>query len=306
MVETLWKRYSKNSNHLKTFIEPDNKQDLVRIKIFAQNINSDNNGSPLVGPHSAAESYFEIARVGASGSILGHSELRARSGETDLDVRSKFLGMTLSGLVPLVCVGETLNIRYPGDKDGPENRIAANEFVTKQIKDIFGDLDPEIVRGTVVAYEPRWAIGTDKSATPEQIKEAHDAIKNAFAELYGKDIAKTVRVLYGGSANPKNVKEIFSIRNVDGFLVGSASASENGKDFYKMGKIMQEMMNEKLLESKGNRLPILAGNLKLLRRDLLPEEIVDDYQQLNDLDRKKLQIILSPPNTLIQEFANAF
>jgi triosephosphate isomerase len=300
-TETLWKYYSKNTNHLKSFIEPGHKQDLVGIKIFAQNIHSLDNGSPLEGPRSGEESYLEMSRVHAYGSILGHSEVRTFLGETDSDVRNKFLGMTLSGLTPLVCVGEDLLVRYPNEE---EDRIAANKFVTKQIQDIFENLDPEIVKGTVVAYEPRWAIGTGISATIAQIEEVHDAIKNAFVELYGKDIAKTIRILYGGSANKKNVGEIFSIENVDGFLVGTASAK--GEDFYEMGKIMLKIMNEELLELKGNRLPILAGNLKLLRRDLETEKIVDDYQQLNNLDRKKLQVILAPPNTLIQEFVNAF
>lgn len=284
---------------LKTFITSRPN----RIIILAQNVMAGPSGEILMGAVSGQESYLEISRVGGFGSILGHSEVRANLGDDDLTVRNKFLHMIQTGSVPLVCVGELFNERFTGPS-GEENSEDATKFVTNQVKTIFGGLDPKIIEGTVIAYEPRWAIGTGKSASTKQIQEVHDQIRTTFAELYGQEVAKTIRILYGGSANLKNVKELFSIENVDGFLVGGASADV--KEFNKMGEAILELIeNEKIRTEKKSRLPILAGNLKIIRRDL-DDGISREYASLNNLERKKLQIILAPPNTLIQEFANAF
>jgi len=269
----------------------------TRIEIFAQNVVACENGKMLKGARSGQEGYLEVARVGAFGSLLGHSEVRKFLGDTDTDVRNKALHMIGLGMVPLVCIGEEYKDRYEGEI---ENGARAIDFITNQIKTIYENLNPEVVQGSVIAYEPQWAIGTGKSANAHQIEEAHRAIRKTFIEMYGEDIAKTIRILYGGSANLKNIEEIFAIPDVDGFLVGSAGADQDM--FFQMGQSMLKQLDHL---DKDGRLPILAGNLKVIRRDD-KEDISADYEILRDLDRNKIQFIIAPPNTLIQEFAKKF
>lgn len=269
----------------------------TRIEIFAQNVAACDGGKMLSGAHSGQEGYLEIARVGAFGSLLGHSEVRKFLGDTDGTVRDKALHMIGLGMVPLVCIGEEHADRFDGEV---ENNSRAIDFITNQVKTIYGDLNPDVVEGSVIAYEPQWAIGSGKSANAHQIEEAHRAIRQTFIEMYGEDIAKTVRILYGGSANLNNLEEIFAIPDVDGFLVGSAGADE--KMFYQMG---QEMLKQLDCLDKGGRLPILAGNLKVIRRDD-KEDISADYETMKGLDRNRIQLIIAPPNTLLQEFAKKF
>lgn len=289
---------------LKFLREQKDKPSLSRIRIFAQNINTNPKGEMLSGGFSGQESYLEISRVGAEGSLIGHSEIRQHFGETDSEVRSKFLGLIKHGLTPIVCIGEAYSDRY--GSAGQENEQQATGFITKQIEDVFGNLDSETVRAAIVAYEPRWAIGTGKSATSTQVERVHCKIRQKFVEMYGLDIAQTIRILYGGSANIKNVEELFSIPDVDGFLVGTASANEN--EFLQMGQVMTQR-TENLSTStpfntsfKKGRLPILAGNLKIIRRDY-ESSVADKYTELKSLDRRNLQVIIAPPNTLLQEFS---
>lgn len=146
--------------------------------------------------------------------ILGHSERRQFFGETDSGVREKAEAVLGQGLTPIVCVGESLDEREAGRTE---------EVVDRQIR---GALDgipgPEVGR-SVLAYEPIWAIGTGKTATPEMAEAVHRRIRVTLSELYGESIAVAVRVLYGGSVKPGNAAELFQQPNIDGGLIGGAS-----------------------------------------------------------------------------------
>ena len=146
--------------------------------------------------------------------ILGHSERRQFFGETDSGVREKAEAVLGQGLTPIVCVGESLDEREAGRTE---------EVVDRQIR---GALDgipgPEVGR-SVLAYEPIWAIGTGKTATPDMAEAVHRRIRVTLSELYGESIATAVRVLYGGSVKPGNAAELFQQPNIDGGLIGGAS-----------------------------------------------------------------------------------
>lgn len=151
--------------------------------------------------------------------ILGHSERRTYFGETDETVNRKVKAAFAHGLLPIVCVGETLE-EY-------ENHQTA-EVVSRQIRQGLAELegfdDPLAASTLVVAYEPVWAIGTGKPSTPEDAAAViRDVIRPALAELFGPDSAQSIRVLYGGSVNGKNAAEFFSQEEIDGGLVGGAS-----------------------------------------------------------------------------------
>jgi len=146
--------------------------------------------------------------------ILGHSERRQFFGETDQGVREKLQAARGAGLTPIVCVGETLDEREAGRTE---------EVVDRQIRGAFEGLPgPEIAR-TVVAYEPVWAIGTGKTATPDEAEAVHRRIRVTLSGLYGEEVALATRILYGGSVKPANAKELFSQANIDGGLIGGAS-----------------------------------------------------------------------------------
>ncbi len=145
--------------------------------------------------------------------LVGHSERRAIYGETDADVATKVERAGLAGLVPVLCVGESLEERQEGRTD---------EVVARQIKAVLKNSAPESLTELVIAYEPVWAIGTGLTATPEQAQEAHAAIRGLLAE-HDADMAARTRILYGGSVKGSNAAEIFAGADVDGGLVGGAS-----------------------------------------------------------------------------------
>lgn len=145
--------------------------------------------------------------------LVGHSERRAIYGETDADVAAKVEHAGLAGLIPVLCVGETLEERQAGHTD---------EVVATQIKAVLNGSAPESLAQLVIAYEPVWAIGTGLTATPEQAQEAHAAIRALLAE-HDADMAARTRILYGGSVKGSNAAEIFAGADVDGGLVGGAS-----------------------------------------------------------------------------------
>lgn len=145
--------------------------------------------------------------------LVGHSERRAIYGETDADVAAKVERAGLAGLIPVLCVGETLEERQAGRTD---------EVVATQIKAVLNGSAPESLAQLVIAYEPVWAIGTGLTATPEQAQEAHAAIRALLAE-HDADMAARTRILYGGSVKGSNAAEIFAGADVDGGLVGGAS-----------------------------------------------------------------------------------
>lgn len=154
-----------------------------------------------------------IKDTGCSYVIIGHSERRQYFGETDETVNKRVKAAFNAGLTPIVCVGEKLEER--------ENNTTF-KVIEKQIRGGLANLSAEESEKIVIAYEPVWAIGTGKTATPEQAQEVHTFIRKLYAELY-KDAADKVRILYGGSVNPKNVSDLMKKPDIDGALVGGAS-----------------------------------------------------------------------------------
>ena len=150
--------------------------------------------------------------IGCTHVIIGHSERRQYFGETDESVNKKTKSVLAHGLTPIVCVGETLPEREAG-------RIQA--VIETQVKKGLEGLGPQ--ENFVVAYEPVWAIGTGKTATPEQAEEVHRLIRDLLKEMFGEDIAGRTRILYGGSVKPDNVKDLMAQPNIDGGLIGGAS-----------------------------------------------------------------------------------
>lgn len=146
--------------------------------------------------------------------IVGHSERRQFFGETDETVNKKMHAAFKAGLIPVVCIGETLAER--------EGNVTF-KIIEKQMKDGLAGLTPEQAKKVVIAYEPVWAIGTGKTASPAQAEEVHSFIRNLFSKLYGEDASQSIRILYGGSVKPDNISELMKQPNIDGGLVGGAS-----------------------------------------------------------------------------------
>lgn len=164
------------------------------------------------GAHTGDISAAMLADVGCSYVIVGHSERRTDHGETDAVVKAKAAAVHAAGLTAIICIGETLAQRDAGETlavnraqlrgSVPEGATAAN---------------------TVIAYEPVWAIGTGRVATPEQAQEVHAAIRAELAAMLGQDAAQGMRILYGGSMKPDNARELLALPDVDGGLIGGAS-----------------------------------------------------------------------------------
>ena len=152
--------------------------------------------------------------AGCSHVIVGHSERRQHFGETDESVNKKLKAAFASGLVPIFCVGETLAEREQG-------RTFA--VVERQVKGGLQDIPATDAAKIVVAYEPIWAIGTGKTATPAQAQEVHAQIRSLLARLYGQELADQVRIQYGGSVKADNIAELMQQPDLDGALVGGAS-----------------------------------------------------------------------------------
>jgi triosephosphate isomerase len=147
--------------------------------------------------------------------IIGHSERRTYFGETDATVNKKLKAALGLGLIPIVCIGETL-AEYESGKTG--------EVVTRQVLEGFKDIDPAQASMIVVAYEPVWAIGTGKAATGEGANAVlRDHIRPALAKVFGSALAQSLRILYGGSVTAANAAEFFNQSEIDGALVGGAS-----------------------------------------------------------------------------------
>jgi triosephosphate isomerase len=151
--------------------------------------------------------------VGCRYVILGHSERRHVMGETDEEVNRKLLAALAAGLTPIVCVGELLSEREAGQ---------TASVIQRQFEGSLAGLSAEQAAQVVIAYEPVWAIGTGKVATPQQAKEVHLDLRKLLASHYNADVAATVRIQYGGSVNPKNAADLLAQPNVDGALVGGA------------------------------------------------------------------------------------
>jgi triosephosphate isomerase len=152
--------------------------------------------------------------AGATGVLLGHSERRQLFGETDEALARKVVAVLDAGLEPVLCVGETEVEREAGET---ESRLRV------QIDTALAPLDPSRALQLTVAYEPVWAIGTGKTATPQIAQEAHAFIRSLLDERFGAEAAATIRILYGGSVKPDNAAELLDQPDVDGALVGGAS-----------------------------------------------------------------------------------
>lgn len=183
--------------------------DGTKINVAAQNC-SDKESGAYTGEVSAEM----VASTGADHVILGHSERRAYYHETPELLKEKVSLALSNNLTPIFCVGEVLEERE-SDKHF--------EVVASQLKDSLFELSKEDFGKLIVAYEPVWAIGTGKTASAEQAQEMHAFIRKTIAEKYGKDVADNTSILYGGSCNAGNAKELFSNPDVDGGLIGGAS-----------------------------------------------------------------------------------
>jgi len=180
-----------------------------RVQVGAQNVYHEPRGA-FTGEISAGM----LKDVGCSAAILGHSERRHILGETDEDVNRKLHAVLEGELTPIVCVGELLQEREAGRTD---------EVIRRQFDRSLAGLSIEAARRTVIAYEPVWAIGTGKVATPEQAEQVHAALRKLLADRYNDGVSQQVRVLYGGSVKPENAADLLAQPNVDGALVGGAS-----------------------------------------------------------------------------------
>ncbi len=179
------------------------------VGIAAQNLHWEKQGA-FTGEVSAAM----VREAGAEYVIIGHSERRTLFGETDLSVNKKLLAALAAGLTPIVCVGETL---------GERDRNDTFNVLDRQIKQGLDGLTAEQLTSLVIAYEPVWAIGTGRNATPEQAAEAHAHIRGRLRQWLGADAAERCRILYGGSVKPENTRALLASSDVDGALVGGAS-----------------------------------------------------------------------------------
>jgi len=146
--------------------------------------------------------------------LIGHSERRHVFGETDDDINKKLRAVLDSGVTPVLCVGELL-----------EDRESQNttEVLKTQIESAFGGVSDSEAKNVILAYEPVWAIGTGKVATPEIAEDTHKIIRKIMANIYGSEIAEAVSILYGGSVKPDNIAGLYSLKDIDGVLVGGAS-----------------------------------------------------------------------------------
>jgi len=176
-------------------------------------------GAQDVSPHREGAFTGEVSArmlsdLGCRYTIVGHSERRRYHHETDALVAEKAKRLLEEGITPILCVGEPLEVRERGE---------AVPYTLAQLRGSLEGLNPPGPEALVIAYEPVWAIGTGRNATPQDAEAMHQAIRQTLAELYGEEFARRVRILYGGSVNPKNFADLLSMPNVDGGLVGGAS-----------------------------------------------------------------------------------
>jgi triosephosphate isomerase len=181
----------------------------TRIQVGAQNMHWQEEGA-LTGEISAGM----LTAAGCTHVIVGHSERRQFFGETDQTVNRKLCAALQHKLTPIFCVGELLAERESGQTE---------EVLLRQTAQGLLDIAPEHARSIVIAYEPVWAIGTGKTATPEMAAEAHLMIRSQVARILGRQIADGMRILYGGSVKPDNATSLLNQPEIDGALVGGAS-----------------------------------------------------------------------------------
>jgi len=179
------------------------------VGLSAQNFHWEDKGA-FTGEISAEM----LLDLGCKYVIIGHSERRQYFGETDETVNRRLRQALNKGLLPIVCVGETLKEREAGK---------ANEVIERQIAGGLKGVTAAEMQKVVIAYEPVWAIGTGKTATPDQANEIHSFIRKKIEIAYGKQTAESLRIQYGGSVTPENVSSLMAMPDIDGALVGGAS-----------------------------------------------------------------------------------
>jgi len=196
------------------FVDLPQVVDLARdsnVAVGAQNLHWEKEGA-YTGEVSAPM----LKAVGCTHVIVGHSERRQHFGETDDWVNRKLKAALASGLTAIICVGEVLEEREAG---------LTEDVLRRQCVNAFREISAEEGRRFTVAYEPVWAIGTGKTATPQLASEAHRVIRAEAAEAFGTEAAEALRILYGGSVKPENAKALMAEKEIDGALVGGASLS---------------------------------------------------------------------------------
>jgi triosephosphate isomerase len=179
------------------------------VGLAAQNVHWEAKGA-FTGEISAPM----LLELGCRAAIVGHSERRQFFGEDDRTVNRRVRAAVTFGLVPIVCIGETLREREAGETFA---------VVERQLRAALLDLEPAAIAKVVVAYEPVWAIGTGRTATADQAEEVQRRLRDLLSEVAGRRVAETVRILYGGSVKPDNIDALMGQPNIDGVLVGGAS-----------------------------------------------------------------------------------
>lgn len=194
--------------------------DELKISIGAQNVSDQN-----LGAYTGEISALMLNSMDVEYCIVGHSERRKYFKESAKLLKDKIERLLENDISPIFCCGEQL-----------EERESLKEYdvVKAQVFNTLFDLNKDEIKNVIIAYEPVWAIGTGLTATPEEAEQMHKFIRNLIEEKYGKSIAENISILYGGSCNANNAREIFSKPNVDGGLIGGASLKAS--DFYKIYK----------------------------------------------------------------------
>ncbi|KPJ61903.1 MAG: triosephosphate isomerase [Deltaproteobacteria bacterium DG_8] len=167
-----------------------------------------------IGAFTGEISPSMLKDVGCQYTIIGHSERRQYFAETNETVNKRLQAALKASLTPIVCIGETLEEREAG------KTLAVIE---QQVREGLNGLSSEEMEKVVIAYEPVWAIGTGKTATPDQAQEVHKFIRDQIAQIFGEGVAENIRVLYGGSVKPDNIDQLMAQKDIDGALVGGAS-----------------------------------------------------------------------------------
>jgi len=184
------------------------------VALSAQNMSHEASGA-YTGETSAAM----LKEIGCEYVILGHSERRALYGEDDMVINKKVHASLAAGLKPILCIGESLE-----ERDGGQL-----EFVlSQQLEGSLAGISTEQMAEIVIAYEPVWAIGTGRTASPEQAQETQAYVRSVLTTLFGSDVAGATRIQYGGSVKPGNAAELIGQPDIDGFLVGGASLDATG------------------------------------------------------------------------------
>ena len=199
-----------------------------RISIGAQDVSVYDKGA-----YTGEVSAEMLADLSAHYVIVGHSECRQYHGDTDFIVGQKAAAILEKGMCPIICVGETLEQRERG---------LTMEHISYQVLAALSYIPARKLRQCVIAYEPIWAIGTGKTATPEEAQEVCESIRSVIRAQNGARTARSVSILYGGSMNPKNAKELLSMPDIDGGLIGGASLKPS--EFAKIIDAVAEVSEE--------------------------------------------------------------